>query len=130
MSMQASNRLRRMAARARAALAIMAQAERVRTSMTFSGGTRPVTSTMNRFSSKTRKWTFSRPTRPTARRTASWASTVEPCSASLRKRMLETGPPAPPAAEEPPGAPQAREQQADRHAEPPVYPLERARVRC
>ena len=63
---------------------------RVATVMTFCGGTSPTRSTTKRFSSKQRKYTLSRPTLSHASLTASWARTVEPCSASLRKRIRRT----------------------------------------
>ena len=58
--------------------------------ITFRSGISAIVSRMNRLSSNTRKYTFSRPTISIARRVAEYARTVEPCSANLTKRMRRT----------------------------------------
>ena len=123
MSMQAPSLIRRSSLRRARALAIMEPSERVRIVRTFRSGIRPRTSTMNRFSSNARRYTRSRPTRSTAARIASYARTVEPCSASLRNTI---DPVSPPAAEPPNRSPSLRTAVSTAHAGTPA----RRSIRC
>ena len=88
MSMHTSIFRRLTSSKRRQQLRSIAQGDDVSTTKTFSTGINPSRSTMKRFSSKTMKKTLLRPKRSTARRIASYASTVEPCSATLRKSTL------------------------------------------